>query len=142
MFGGGGITPDVKVPPFKTTHFEDSLLVKYAFFNFAKHYLGNRHVDKNFEVNDAVMQDFRKFLDSQKIPFTEAELVEGQDFIKSSIKTDIFISEFGQEEGLRVRAESDPQVVAALNQLSKAKELAENAKKILAQRAAAQQANR
>jgi len=142
MFGGGGITPDVKVPPFKTTHFEDSLLVKYAFFNFAKHYLGNRHVDKNFEITDAVMQDFRKFLDSQKIPFTEADLTEGLDFIKSSIKTDIFISEFGQEEGLRVRAESDPQVIAALNQLSKAKELAENAKKILAQRAAAQQANR
>ncbi len=88
------------------------------------------------------MQDFRKFLDSQKIPFTEADLTEGLDFIKSSIKTDIFISEFGQEEGLRVRAESDPQVIAALNQLSKAKELAENAKKILAQRAAAQQANR
>jgi carboxyl-terminal processing protease len=142
MFGGGGITPDVKVPPFKTTHFEDTLLVKYAFFNFAKHYLGNRHVDKNFEITDAVMQEFRKFLDSQKIPYTEAELNEGQDFIKSSIKTDIFISEFGQEEGLRVRAESDPQVIAALNQLSKAKELAENAKKILAQRAAAQQANR
>jgi len=73
---------------------------------------------------------------------TEADLTEGLDFIKSSIKTDIFISEFGQEEGLRVRAESDPQVIAALNQLSKAKELAENAKKILAQRAAAQQANR
>jgi carboxyl-terminal processing protease len=99
-------------------------------------------VDKNFEVNDAVMQDFRKFLDSQKIPYTEAELNEGQDFIKSSIKTDIFISEFGQEEGLRVRAENDPQVITALNQLSKAKELAENAKRILAQRAAAQQANR
>src|SRR6202161_1533303 len=32
MFGGGGITPDVKVKPFKTTKFEDSLLVKYAFF--------------------------------------------------------------------------------------------------------------
>jgi carboxyl-terminal processing protease len=142
MFGGGGITPDVKVAPFKTTHFEDTLLVKYAFFNFSKHYLGNRHVDKNFEVTDAVMQDFRKFLDSQKIPYTEAELNEGQDFIKSSIKTDIFISEFGQEEGLRVRAENDPQVIAALNQLSKAKELAENAKRILAQRAAAQQANR
>src|SRR5260221_5569954 len=142
MFGGGGITPDVKVPPFKTTHFEDTLLVKYAFFNFSKHYLANRHVDKNFEITDAVMQDFRKFLDSQKIPYTEAELNEGQDFIKSSIKTDIFISEFGQEEGLRVRAESDPQVIAALNQLSKAKELAENANKILAQRAAAQQANR
>src|SRR5712671_2370686 len=80
MFGGGGITPDVKVKPFKTTHFEDSLLVKYAFFNFAKHYLANRHVDKNFEVTDAVMQEFRKFLESQKIPFTEAELTEGSDY--------------------------------------------------------------
>jgi carboxyl-terminal processing protease len=142
MFGGGGITPDVKVKPFKTTHFEDTLLVKYAFFNFAKHYLANRHVDKNFEVTDAVMQEFRKFLDSQKIPYTEADLNEGSDYIKSSIKTELFISEFGQEEGLRVRAENDPQVIAALNQLPKAKELAENARKIVAQRAAAQQSNR
>ncbi|HEV7674961.1 MAG TPA: S41 family peptidase, partial [Candidatus Angelobacter sp.] len=143
MFGGGGITPDVKVKPFKTTHFEDSLLVKYAFFNFAKHYLANRHVDKNFEVTDAVMQDFRKFLEAQKIPFTEADLTEGADYIKSNIKTELFISEFGQEEGLRVRAENDPQVIAALNQLPKAKELAENARKIVAQRtAAAQQSNR
>ena len=92
MFGGGGITPDVKVKPFKTTHFEDTLLVKYAFFNFAKHYLANRHVDKNFEVTDAVMQEFRKFLDSQKIPYTEADLNEGTDYIKSSIKTELFIS--------------------------------------------------
>jgi len=142
MFGGGGITPDVKIKPFKTTHFEDTLLIKYAFFNFAKHYLANRHVDKNFEVTDAVMQEFRKFLDAQKIPFTEAELSEGSEYIRSSIKTELFISEFGQEEGLRVRAEGDPQVVAALNLLSKAKELAENAKKVMAQRAAAQQTAR
>jgi carboxyl-terminal processing protease len=142
VFGGGGITPDVKIKPFKTNHFEDSLLVKYAFFNFAKHYLVNRHVDKTFEVNDQVMQEFRKFLDSQKIPYTEAELNEGSEYIKSNIKTEIFISEFGQEEGLRVRAESDPQVVSALNLLPKAKELADNAKKILAQRATAAQANR
>jgi carboxyl-terminal processing protease len=143
MYGGGGITPDVKVPNFKATRFEDSLLLKYAFFNFARHYLSGRQVDKSFEVNDAVMQEFRKFLDSQKIPYTEAELNEGQDWIKSNIKAEIFIAQFGQEEGLRARAESDPQVLAALNQLPKAKELAENAKKVLAQRmAAAQQSNR
>ena len=141
MFGGGGITPDVKVATFKTTKFEDSLLLKYAFFNFAHHYLNGRHVDKNFEVTDAVMHDFRKFLDAQKIPYTEPEINEGLDYIKSSIKSEMFISEFGQEEGLKVRAENDPQVLAALNQLSKAKELAENAKRIVAQRAAAQ-ANR
>jgi carboxyl-terminal processing protease len=142
MYGGGGITPDVKVPTFKPTRFEDSLLLKYAFFNFAQHYLTNRHVDKNFEVNDAVMQEFHKFLDAQKIPYTEAELNEGQDWIKASIKSEIFIAEFGQEEGLRVRAESDPQILSALNLLPKAKELADNAKKVLAQHAAAQPSNR
>jgi carboxyl-terminal processing protease len=137
MYGGGGITPDVKVTPFKPNHFEDTLLIKYAFFNFARHYLNGKHVDKNFEVTDAVLQDFRKFLTDQKVPYTEAELNEGMDYIKSNIKAEIFIGEFGQEEGLKVRAENDPQVMAALNQLGKAKELAENAKKILAQRAAA-----
>jgi carboxyl-terminal processing protease len=143
MYGGGGITPDVKVPNFKASKFEDSLLLKYAFFNFARHYLQARHVDKNFEITEDVLQDFRKFLDSQKIPYSEAELHEGQDWIKSNIKAEIFIAEFGQEAGLRVRAENDPQVLAAMNQLPKAKELAENAKKVIAQRmAASQQSNR
>jgi carboxyl-terminal processing protease len=142
MYGGGGITPDVKVAPFKPNRFEDSLLIKYAFFNFAKHYLSSRHIDKNFEVTDAVMQEFRKFLDSQKIPYTEADINEGLDYIKANIRAELFISEFGQEEGLKVRAENDPQVLAALNQLGKAKELADNAKRVLAQRAAAASANR
>lgn len=137
MYGGGGITPDVKVAPFKPNRFEDSLLVKYAFFNFAKHYLNGRHIDKNFEVTDVVMQEFRRFLDSQKIAYNEADINEGLDYIKSNIKSELFISEFGQEEGLKVKAENDPQVLAALNQLGKAKELAENAKRVLAQRAAA-----
>ncbi len=137
MYGGGGITPDVKVAPFKASHFEDSLLIKYAFFNFARHYLNGKHIDKNFEVTDAVLQDFRKFLDDQKVPYTEADLKDGNEWIRANIKSELFIAEFGQEEGLKVRAENDKQVLAALNQLGKAKELADNARKVLAQRAAA-----
>ena len=91
---------------------------------------------------DGVMQEFRKFLDAQKITFSEADLNEGNEWIRSNIKAEVFIAEFGQEEGLRVRAENDPQVITALNQLPKAKELAENAKKIVAQRIAAQQTTR
>jgi carboxyl-terminal processing protease len=137
MYGGGGITPDVKIAPFKPSHFEDSLLIKYAFFNFARHFLINHHVDKNFEVTDSIMQDFRKFLDTEKIPHTEADLRDGEEWIRYQIKAEIFISAFGQEEGLKVRAQNDPQVLTALNQLPKAKELAENARKVMAQRAAA-----
>lgn len=119
VFGGGGISPDVKIPAIKTTRFEDQLLLKYAFFNFAARYLNGRTIDKNFQVTDTVMQEFRKFLEAQKIPFTEAEINEGLDWIKAQVKVELFVAQFGQQEGLRVRAESDPQVLSALNLLPK-----------------------
>ncbi len=134
VYGGGGITPDVKIQATKTNHFQDSLLQHYALFNFGKRYLVNHRVNRNFEVDDQVMQDFRKFLDEQKIPFTESELAEANDWIRSNIKSEIFIDEFGQQEGLKVRAESDPQLQKALELLPRAKELAENAKKVIAER--------
>jgi carboxyl-terminal processing protease len=134
VYGGGGITPDVKIPAFKTTRFEDTLLQHYAFFNFAKRYVVNHHATKNLEVDDAVMQDFRKFLDEEKIPYTEADLLQNNDFIRSSIKSEIFVDAFGQEEGLKVRAETDPEIIKALELLPQAKALAENARRIVAER--------
>jgi carboxyl-terminal processing protease len=137
VYGGGGITPDVKFQTPKTTKFEDALLQKYAFFNFAKHYLLNRHIQKNFEVDEQVMQEFRKFLDEQKVPFNEADLNEGLPWIKSRIKSELFVSEFGQQEGLKVAAETDPEVSRALDLMAQAKSLAENARKVIAEKAAA-----
>ena len=137
VYGGGGITPDVKIPTPKPTRFDDELLQHYAFFNFTKKYLLNRHINKDFQVNDAVLQDFRKFLDEEKIPYTEADFAAEQDWVASHIKAELFVSEFGQQEGLKVQAESDPQVIKALQLLPQAKELADNAKHIIAERASA-----
>jgi carboxyl-terminal processing protease len=135
VYGGGGIQPDIELPSAKLNKFQTGLLQKYAFFNFAKHYLSNgKHVDRNFTVNDEVLQSFRRFLDDQKIEFKEADLIEANDWIRANIKSEIFISEFGQEEGTRVRAETDPQVLKALDLLPKAKELAEGARKVIAER--------
>jgi carboxyl-terminal processing protease len=140
VYGGGGITPDVKIPTPKPTRFDDELLQHYAFFNFTKKYLINRHISKDFQVNEAVLQDFRKFLDEEKIPYTEADFAAEQDWVASHIKAELFVSEFGQQEGLKVQAESDPQVVKALELLPQAKELADNAKHIIAERASARAA--
>ena len=135
VYGGGGITPDEKIQPIKSNHFQDALLQHYAFFNFAKHYVAIHHVtEQNFEVDDVVLQDFRKFLDQEKIAYTEPELIENNDWIHSSIKSEIFVDAFGQEEGLKVRAETDPQIMKALDFLPKARQLAENARKIVAER--------
>jgi carboxyl-terminal processing protease len=133
VYGGGGITPDVKIPNPKTNKFQDTLLEKYAFFNFAKHYVINHSVSKQFEVDEAVMQEFRKFLDEQKVTFTEADLAENNDWIRSNIKAELFINEFGQQEGMRVHAETDPEVQKALDLLPQAKQLADNAKRVIAQ---------
>ena len=134
VYGGGGITPDVKFDAPKGNHFQDTLLQHYAFFNFAKHYVTNHKVTKTFEVDDNVMQDFRKSLDADKVSYTEADLAQNNEWVRSNIKSEIFIDAFGQEEGLKVKAESDPEVVKGLDLLPQARALAENARKIVAER--------
>ncbi len=134
VYGGGGITPDVKIASVKTNRFQDQVLEKYTFFNFAKHYVINHQVTKQFVVDEAVMQEFRKFLDANQVPFTEADLAQNMDWIKSNIKAELFINEFGQQEGMKVHTETDPEVAKALELLPQAKQLADNARKIIAQR--------
>jgi len=81
-----------------------------------------------------VLHEFRKFLDGEKIAYTEADLLENNDWLRSNIKSEIFVDAFGQEEGLKVREETDPQVVKALELLPQAKQLADNARRVIAER--------
>src|SRR5450755_947514 len=134
VYGGGGITPDVKIDPIKSNHFQDTLLQHYAFFNFAKHYIIGHHVTKSFEVDDNTLADFRKSLDADKVPYTEADLVQNNEWVRSNLKSEIFVDAYGQEEGMRVKAETDPEVLKGLELLPQARQLAENARKIIAER--------
>jgi len=134
VYGGGGISPDVKVDPIKSNHFQDSLLQHYAFFNFAKHFIVAHKVTKNFEVDDNVLQEFRKSLDADKVPYTEADLLQSNEWIRANLKSEVFVDAYGQEEGLRVKAETDPEVIKGLELLPQARQLAENARKIIAER--------
>jgi carboxyl-terminal processing protease len=133
VYGGGGITPDVAIPPVKSNHFQDTLLQHYAFFNFAKRYVVNHHPTKNFEVDDALMLEFRKSLDDANITYTQADLLDNNEWLRSNVKAEIFVDAFGQDEGMKVRAETDPEVVKGLELLPQAKALADNAKKIVAE---------
>jgi carboxyl-terminal processing protease len=142
VYGGGGITPDVNIPPVKSNHFQDTLLQHYAFFNFAKRYVVDHHPSKNFEVEDATLNEFRKSLDEDNISYTQADLLDNSDWIKSSIKSEIFVDAFGQDEGMKVRAESDPEVIKGLELLPQAKALADTARKIIAEHNSAPVFNR
>jgi carboxyl-terminal processing protease len=93
-------------------------------------------------VDDAILQDFRKSLDEAGITYTGADFVDNNDWLKSNIKAEIFVDAFGQDEGLKVRAETDPEVLKGLELLPQAKALADNAKKIVAEHNSAGAFNR
>ena len=140
VYGGGGITPDEKIETPKSNHFQDSLLMKDAFFHFAPVYLANRTVDKNFQVDAAVLAEFKKYLASQNIPFTEADLNGVMDWLKISIKDKIVTIQFGYTQGLRTQDDWDPEIQKALSYLPEAQALEDNAHKVLTQKAMARNA--
>jgi carboxyl-terminal processing protease len=127
VYGGGGITPDEHIDPIKSNHTQDTLLQHYAFFNFSKHYLASHPgVPKDFTVDDAVLSQFKDFLKLKKIDVSDADIAANLDWVKESIKSDLFTSQFGQVEGQKVRAEWDPQIQKALGFLPQAQALEEN----------------
>ena len=139
VYGGGGITPDEKIDSPKSNGFQDALGIygKNAFFHFAAHYLANRTVDKNFQVDEGVLTEFKQYLTSQDIPWTEKDINDNMDWLKTSIKEKIITSQFGQLQGLHVMADWDPMIQKALTFLPEAQALEDTAHKVLAQKAEA-----
>ena len=130
VYGGGGITPDYTINPPKSNKFQDLLEAHNVFFNFTQHYLANRTVSKDFEVDNAVIDQFKQFLTSQNIAYTDQDLNGVMSWLKMNIKSSIFASQFGESVGLRVRANWDPMITDALTYLPKAQTLEQTAEKI------------
>jgi carboxyl-terminal processing protease len=126
VYGGGGITPDEKIADLKSNHFQEQLAIHRAFFDFATHYLANHTVSRDLVVDDALMGQFKDFLHAQKIDYTDKDIADNADWIKALIKAELFTSQFGQAEGLKVRAEWDPQIKQALTYMPEALALEEH----------------
>jgi carboxyl-terminal processing protease len=128
VYGGGGITPDEKIEIPDLNRFQGSLLQHYAFFDFSKHYLATHTVSREFVVDDAILQQFKDYLKANQIDYTDSDLAGVQDWVKANIKADLFTSQFGQLEGLKVRAQADPQITKALTFLPEALALEDRGK--------------
>jgi carboxyl-terminal processing protease len=137
VYGGGGITPDEKIESPKSNHFQDELLYHSVFFHFTPHYLAAHTVDKDFQVDAAVLADFKQFLGTEKITYTDADLNGVMDWLKATIKENILTSQFGQTQGLRSMADWDPMIQKAITFLPEAQALEENAHKVQTQKAMA-----
>jgi len=110
------------------------LLQHNVFFDFSKHYLANRTIDRNFQIDEPVLTEFKQYLSQQQVPYTQEELNSVMDWLKATLKSDLFTYEFGQSEGLKIRAEWDPSISKALSYLPEAQTLEDTAKRAMLQK--------
>ena len=135
VFGGGGITPDVRLTEPKLNDFQLNLVRNYAIQTFAQEYtLEHADLGASWEPTDAIIEEFRQFLYREKIEFKEAGFGENIDYIKRVLKTEVYISAFDLHEGQRVKHSLDPIVQKAVELLPKAKQLLESAGSLVARR--------
>jgi carboxyl-terminal processing protease len=146
VYGGGGITPDDIIAAPKPDDFQQMLYRRGVFYSqqqgvgdFIRFYLGEKpDITKDFVVNDAVVAEFRKYLDKQKIKYTDADIQANISWLKWQIKREVFTSYFGLNDGYKVELQDDVQLEKAIELIPQAKALYQNARKILAEREAGQ----
>ncbi len=136
VYGGGGITPDIRIDkPYPYPRLQMDLDRNRAYFEFASRYVSQHGMkfsrfdefDAAVRIDDDVVSDFRSFLDEKKIAYDADSLGSQGDFVRRSIKAELARSLFGENERYHVIIEADPALVEALTYFPQAeKMLADN----------------
>src|SRR6267143_1874172 len=113
--GGGGIQPDYEVYPEAPTRLRAVLEASGSFTTFAIDYF-KRHpeIPKDFEVNGALLDDFKLFLSERSIQPGIGDWSTDRDAIRNRLKAEIFNQSFGVEKGDEVEAQRDALILKAL----------------------------
>ncbi len=131
VYGGGGITPDVLVKETELSPFEQFLLARNGYLNFAVDYAGrnkSKIKSADWAPGPEVLDEFRAWAVKEKIA-TEKEIDEAmaqEDVRKYSllqIRAEVVSIPFGQEARHRVLAEGDTQIQSALGLFGKAADM-------------------
>ena len=135
VYGGGGITPDIAFAEPKMNPAQETLLQHNAFFDFGKFYLGiHKTIPQDFEVTNAVLDEFKQFLAKEKITFSDVDMTANLPFVKDRIHIQLVDLIYGENEADRITVSNDPQVTKALDCMPEAKELMAKAKRYVAEK--------
>ena len=119
----------------KVNEFQTLLAAKYAVYTFVRDFLAkNPAIDQSFQVSDALLDQFKQHLTKRGVEFTEKDFQDNRDYVKRSIKYEVFYNRFGVSEAGRVLLEGDPQVMKALDLIPEAKDLANKARRQVAEK--------
>lgn len=125
VYGGGGITPDVRVEADRLSTFVTRLYRVGLFFRFALLEKDREGITPGGSLSDAQMARFEAFLKEQKLPFTDADWKDpkNQEDIRDQITYELLTLLHGSEAGFRHLAERDNQVLKALELMPEAEKL-------------------
>jgi len=140
VYSGGGIEPDRRldgpVEGFNPTKFGRLLYNRQLFSGFAERYVAEgdnritprpdqKKVSRGFEVDDAMLADFKEYVRSQKVKRDDGAFTTDADFMRAMIHYDIDLALFGVSEARRNLVARDPQAQLALQLFPEADRLTE-----------------
>ncbi len=158
VYGGDGITPDYCVEPETPSKFLSSLIGRQAFVSFSRMYAasetagqaeiagtGSRSevasakvklIARDFKVDDAMLADFKAFLESRKLAYTQEDIDANRAAIERQITEELLRQVFGEGEARRRSMAWDPQIKKALALVPKADLLLKDPQRFMAEREA------
>lgn len=123
LYGGGGIAPDIYLPPDKITGLAARIL-RSTFFDFATEY-ANSHpgLTMEFRADERILSQFRDFLRRRQkdIEFTEAEFDSSRTVIAEMLEIEVGGKLDGMHGEYQMRLRRDPYVKKAVELLEPAR---------------------
>ena len=132
VFGGGGITPDIKIKSEQLTVSTIKLIQSQTLFQFSSEYATNHPnlgrdfqiFKKEFDVGQSAVNNLFEKVRQAKIDIDEAELKQDIDFIKRRMKSQIARHLWSSKEFYQMEVLQDEQVNHALKKFSEAEKIA------------------
>jgi len=144
VYSGGGIEPDKRVAGpiegFNPSRFGRMLYARSTFANYAQKYAaegdtritqrstGRTLVKPNFAVDEAMVADYKAFLQSERVKIEDDAFAKELEFVKAMIRFEIDNAVFGIADARRHLIAVDPQAQAALAAFGEAQKLTELSK--------------
>ncbi len=131
VLGQGGITPDFEVSSTRGP-FTSELMSKGVFFRYGRKFASRQpgltkllesKADRDFLVDEKVIEDFKGYLRSNKIAFDEKRFAEANGEIRRELEREINASLWGLEEGWRAYQKTDAVVIKALEVMPEASKI-------------------
>jgi carboxyl-terminal processing protease len=116
---GGGITPDISIPPRSLDPWAAFINQHGAFNTFAYDYLSlHGKPDRSFEPDDKTLDEFKDFLTREGLQTPDEYWGPDQGYLKLRIKTEILTLVYGLALGDETETKNDPQVLEAVKLFS------------------------